>query len=176
MAALNDQFGWDRQRISPVLCVVAFTLGIVFCCQAGLFWLDLVDHFITTYALVLIAICEALIVGWLFPVRRLREHLDRYKGFRSSRLFGGLMRLLITAMLMLTWIGLSQLHEAAIASMIGRFLLLASVVVLWVDEHWLDFNIRLLVPALLIFLLDQALVEEIARPYGDYPIPAIIGA
>ena len=77
-------------------CVLAFLCGLVFCTQAGLFWLDLVDHFITTYGLVIVGISEALIVGWLLPVSRLRTHLDQHHVFRFGKTLLAAMRLLIT--------------------------------------------------------------------------------
>jgi len=175
MAALADRFDWPRTTMAPLLCLAAFLLGVVFCTQSGIYWLDLVDHFITSYGLVLVAICEALIVGWVFPADRLRRHLDAHHQFRFGPSFAFVMRALITAVLMLTWYGLVQLDAAPMAAAIGRFALLASAVVLWVDEHWLDFDIRLVVPSLLIFLLDQALLAEVTERYGGYPTKAIVG-
>ena len=174
MSALVDQFGWQRSRIAPALCICGFICGLVFCSQAGLFWLDLVDHFITTYGLVLVAICEALIVGWLFPARRLRKHLDEHHRFRLGKLVSYTMRLLITVILMLTWFGLSRYQPDSLASAIGRYLLLGSGIVLWVHEHWLDFNIRIMIPVLLVFLLDQALIQELQAPYSGYPLAAVL--
>lgn len=174
MAALTDQFGWRRSRISAGLCCIGFVLGIVFCTQAGLFWLDLVDHFITTYGLVIVGLCEALIVGWVFPAKRLRSHLDEHRDFRLGAVFAVAMRLLITAMLLLTWWGLGESQGPQFTGSIARFALLASVLVLWIDEHWLDFDIRLIIPALLIVILDQALVRELRSNYGDYPRAAIL--
>ena len=173
IAAMNDKFGIDRKRASATLCAAAFGLGLVFCTQAGLFLLDLVDHFITTYGLVLVAICEALIVGWVFTSQRLRSHLDAHRDFRFGPPLMFAMRILITAVLLLTWLGLGQLDGAPLASALGRFLVLAGAVVLWIDAHWLDFDLRLAAPALLIFLLDQALITEIQAPYGGYPMPAV---
>lgn len=175
MASLTDQFGWERKRMSALICSIALLLGIVFCTQGGLFCLDLVDHFITTYGLVLVAICESLIVGWIFPARRLRTHLDEYRDFQFGQAFSVTMRVMISIMLMLTWLGLLHLETAPVAAAIGRFALMASAIYLWVDEHWLDFDIRILIPALLIGLLDQALVREFNEAYGGYPMPAIIG-
>ncbi len=175
MAALNDQFGWARKKMSAALCGIAFLLGIVFCTQAGLSWLDLVDHFITTYGLVIVGICEAVIVGWVFPAKRLRSHLDEHRDFHFGKAFSLAMRMLITVMLMLTWFGLSTLEGLPIATGVARFALLGSAVVLWIDEHWLDFDIRLVIPALLILLLDQALIAEFKSNYGDYPREAILG-
>jgi hypothetical protein len=44
----------------------------------------------------------------------------------------------------------------------------------WLDEHWLDVDIKLVIPALLIFLVDRALAAEIAAPYGGYGWPAVL--
>ncbi len=175
MAALCDQFAWSRRRTSAILCSIAFLLGTVFCTQAGLFMLDLVDHFITTFGLVLVAICEALIVGWIFPAKRLRVHLDEHRDFRFGKVFSVITRVLITAMLMLTWLGLGQVESIPIAAGIARLALLAGVVILWIDQHWLDFDIRVIIPILLLVLLDQALVQEFDSAYGDYPVAAIVG-
>ncbi len=161
--------------MSAVLCCIAFLLGIVFCTQAGLFWLDLVDHFITTYGLVIVGISEALIVGWVFPARRFRQHLDEHHGFRFGKSLAVMMRLLITLMLMITWFGLGEVEGLPLASGIARFALIATAIVLWIDEHWLDFDIRLVIPGLLIVLLDQALVAEFRTNYGGYPRGAILG-
>lgn len=174
MAALGDQFAWSRGRASAGLCSVAFLLGTVFCTQAGLFLLDLVDHFITTYALVLVAICEALIVGWIFPAQRLRDHLDAYRDFRFGKMFSVITRVLITVVLMLTWLGLGQLDSIPLAAGIARLALLAAGVILWIDQHWLDFDIRVIIPVLLLVLLDQALVREFRSAYGGYPVGAIV--
>lgn len=174
LCALSDEFGWSRSKVSAVLCSIGFCLGLVFCTQAGLFWLDLVDHFITTYALVLVAICESLIVGWFFTTRRLRTHFDEYRDFRFGRVVNIAMRLVITTLLMLTWLGLSRLTDSAVAASIGRFLVVACGVLLWIDEHWLDFDVRIVIPALLVFLLDQALLKELASPYGGYHLNAVL--
>ncbi|MCR9296157.1 MAG: sodium-dependent transporter [bacterium] len=173
MAALHDQFGWHRKYLSPALCAIGFAGGVIYCNQSGLFWLDLVDHFLTTYGLVIVAICEALIVGWLLPARRLRSHLDEHHVFRFGNTISFLMRLMITGVLMLTWWGLASYQPESVASAVGRLLVVGSVVILWLDRHWLDFNIRIVIPALLIFLLDQALVAEVSQAYGGYPPMAI---
>lgn len=173
IAALVDEFQWPRETISAWLCLVAFLLGTVFCCRNGIYWLDIVDHYITTYALVFVAVCEAIIVGWLFTAKRWRMHLDAYRAFRSGMVVGLLMKVVITGLLMMTWYGLGHSPETGVAGSIGRFLLLASAIVLWIEEHWLDFDVRLVIPGLLILLLDQALVAELRSPYGGYPVKAL---
>ncbi len=49
------------------------------------------------------------------------------------------------------------------------------MVILWIEKHWLDFDIRVIVPVLLLVLLDQALVKEFQEAYEGYPLGAILG-
>lgn len=175
LSSLLDYFNWSRGTTAGVLCTIAFLLGCVFCMRTGLFWLDLVDHFITTYGLVLVAIAETLVVGWIFTSRKLRHHLESYRDFRFGTAVGILMRILITLVLMLTWLGLGQIEAAPVAAGIARVGLLGCAIVLWVHEHWFDFDIRLVVPGLLVLILDQALIREFREPYGNYPYQAIVG-
>ena len=37
--------------------------------------MDIVDHFITHYGLVIIGVIECFLIGWLFKASRLREHI-----------------------------------------------------------------------------------------------------
>ena len=81
---------------------------------------------------------------------------------------------MITAVLGITWYGLATKSAGpAMGAGIVRFLLLVGIVVVWLDEHWLDADIKVVIPALLLFLLDRALTAEIAKPYGDYPRTAV---
>ena len=64
--------------------------------------------------------------------------------------------------------GLGQLESVPIAAGIARFALLASAIYLWVDEHWLDFDIRILIPALLIALLEPTRQLQQYEAEGDY--------
>lgn len=173
IASLVDAFGWARQRIATCLCGSAFLLGLVFCAQTGIFWLDIIDHYVTTYALLFVAICESIIVGWLFTAKRWRAHLEAHRDLRFGNLIATLMKLVITVILLLTWYGLGKTADGGVAAGIGRFAVLTGTIVLWVEEHWLDFDIRIVIPGLLIFLLDQALMAELSAPYGGYPAIAL---
>ena len=55
-----------------------------------------------------------------------------------------------------------------VAVALARFLVLGVVVLIWMVDHWLDFNIRLVIPALLIFLLDRGLVEVFHYSNGKW--------
>jgi NSS family neurotransmitter:Na+ symporter len=74
-SGIVDKFHYPRRLIVSILCIAGFFGSIVFATQAGLFWLDIVDHFLTRYGLVIAAIFECIIVGWVYRAKRLREHI-----------------------------------------------------------------------------------------------------
>ena len=45
-----------QQKIAFVVCSVAFVMGILFVTNAGLYFLDVFDHFVTNFGLVLVGI------------------------------------------------------------------------------------------------------------------------
>jgi NSS family neurotransmitter:Na+ symporter len=77
VSAVVDKFGVRRQPLVTLVCVLGFLGSMIFASQGGLFWIDIVDHFVTHYGLVMVGILEALVVGWLFGTARLRRHINR---------------------------------------------------------------------------------------------------
>lgn len=65
------------KQISFCVCSVCFLLGILFTTRAGLYFLDVIDHFITSFGLVLVGIFECLVIGWVYGADRLREYINR---------------------------------------------------------------------------------------------------
>ncbi len=77
VAALIDKFGYNRKNVVNAICILGFVGSILFTTQAGLLWLDIVDHFLTHYGLVLVGIFECILVGWFFRIKMLRNHVNR---------------------------------------------------------------------------------------------------
>jgi NSS family neurotransmitter:Na+ symporter len=76
-AAVLDKFGMRRKPFITVVAVLGFLGSTIFATQAGLLWLDIVDHFLTHYGLVVVGIMECIIVGWFFKLKMLRNHVNR---------------------------------------------------------------------------------------------------
>jgi NSS family neurotransmitter:Na+ symporter len=75
--AVTDKFDWQRERVVTAICVAGFLGSLVFTTRSGLFLLDIVDHFITNYGLVIGGLLECLIIGWIFKASALRKHINR---------------------------------------------------------------------------------------------------
>jgi NSS family neurotransmitter:Na+ symporter len=74
--AITDKFDWPRGKVVTVVCVLGFLGSLVFTAQGGLYLLDIADHFITNYGLVLGGLLECLIVGWVVKARVMRKYVN----------------------------------------------------------------------------------------------------
>ena len=76
-SAMVDKFGLRRKPLITGISILGFVGSIIFTTQAGLLWLDIVDHFLTHYGLVVVGISECVLVGWCFKLKVLRTHINR---------------------------------------------------------------------------------------------------
>ncbi len=79
-SAVIDKFHYARGTVVSIVCITGFFGSIVFTANSGLFWIDIVDHFITHYGLVLIGLMECIVIGWIFKASKLRKHIDTASG------------------------------------------------------------------------------------------------
>ena len=75
--AITDKFDWPRGKVVTVVCVLGFLGSLIFTTRAGLYILDIADHFITNYGLVIGGLLECLIIGWVLKASVLRKHISR---------------------------------------------------------------------------------------------------
>jgi NSS family neurotransmitter:Na+ symporter len=100
-----DKFGWKRNTVVNVVCVVGFLGSVTFTTQAGLFWLDIADHFLTHYGLVVVGILECVIVAWLFRLDILKKHINRISTIQLGPIWTGLIKFFVPLVLGLILIG-----------------------------------------------------------------------
>ncbi|MFC1804458.1 sodium-dependent transporter [Candidatus Omnitrophota bacterium] len=74
--AVTDKFHYSRRQVVTFLSAAGFFGGMVFATRGGLFWLDIVDHFLTHYGLVVVGILECILVGWVLKASKLREYIN----------------------------------------------------------------------------------------------------
>ncbi len=81
-ASMVDKFGLRRKPFITAVSILGFLGSIIFTTQAGLLWLDIVDHFLTHYGLVMVGISECILVGWFFRLKVLRNHINRISSLK----------------------------------------------------------------------------------------------
>jgi len=82
ISAFMDKFGWSRKKTTNVLCLVGFTVSLVFCSSAGLFILDIVDHFINNLGILGAAFLEIFFLSWLCRLEMVRTYVNEVSDFR----------------------------------------------------------------------------------------------
>lgn len=97
--SIMDKFGYSRRITVTVVSVLGFFGGIVFSCRGGLFWLDIVDHFLSHYGLITVGILECILIGWIFKASHLREHVNHISSLKLNRTWDFCIRVLTPVVL-----------------------------------------------------------------------------
>lgn len=141
-SAVIDKFHYPRKTVVSVVCITGFLGSIVFTARSGLYWLDIVDHFINQYGLVVAGLLECFLIGWIFKASRLREHINHAGGVILSKAWDVCVKFITPAVLLfLIFNSLSQEvtkpygdYSWVAIIMIGRdWLMLALIAALFVS-------------------------------------------
>ena len=98
-SALIDKFDFDRRKSATILCVLGFLGGVIFTTGGGLFWLDIVDHFISHYGLILVGILECILVGWFFHIKKIRRHINKVSSINLGSWWDVLIKFFVPSVL-----------------------------------------------------------------------------
>jgi NSS family neurotransmitter:Na+ symporter len=98
--SICDKFNLARKRAVSWICGIGFAGSIVFCTQAGLYILDVVDHFINNYALIIGGVVECLLVGWVVKSGVIRRHVNGCGGLKLPFLWDLAIRVVTPAILL----------------------------------------------------------------------------
>ncbi len=90
VAALNTVI-LDQQKhlrvaqIAMMVCLAGFIAGIIYTTRAGIYFLDIVDHFVTSYNLLLVGICQSILVGWVYGAEKLRRYINQVSDWQVGK-------------------------------------------------------------------------------------------
>jgi NSS family neurotransmitter:Na+ symporter len=112
-AAIIDKFHYSREVVVTIVCFVGFLGSLIFTAQSGLYWVDIVDHFINQYGLVVIGILECILLGWIYKISKLREHLESAGQLRLSLVWEICIKYVIPIALTVLFINYLQKDIAA---------------------------------------------------------------
>jgi NSS family neurotransmitter:Na+ symporter len=116
-AALRDKLGLSRARALAVVFVpgalgsLAYTLplvvdpGLAGSGTLGLSLLDIMDHWVFNYSLLVVGLLQVLFVGWVLGASRLREAVNRHARLRLGAWFDAVIKFVAPGLLgfVLVW-------------------------------------------------------------------------
>ncbi len=98
---VHDKYPHIRKEdISLYVCVFGFACGIIFTTFAGLYYLDIADHFITNYGLVIIGLLEAWAIGWIYGAEKLRKYINQVSSIKIGKWWNILIKFVIPVCLL----------------------------------------------------------------------------
>ncbi len=104
-SAVMDKYRVTRKLVVSVLSVVGFLGGIIFTTGGGLYWLDIVDHFLTSYGLVMVGILECVFIGWIFKAAKLRDHINHISDFKIGSWWDYCVKVVTPGILVIALVG-----------------------------------------------------------------------
>ena len=105
VSAAVDKFGYSRKKVVTVCSILGFFGSIIFTTQGGLYWLDIVDHFLTHYGLVVVGILESILVGWFLGTHVLRDHINKVSSMKVGAWWDVLIKYFVPLVLGIILIG-----------------------------------------------------------------------
>ena len=77
VAAVKEKFSLTRTMALNIVCGLAFVVSLLYTTGAGLYYLDTIDHFITSYGLALSGLVEVVLIAWVLrQVGPLRDFIN----------------------------------------------------------------------------------------------------
>lgn len=82
---VQNKWRLTKGKATGLICLLGFIVSSIFITGGGLYWLEIVDQFISTFGLVLVGLVECLIIGWVFHLPLLRNHANKTSGIQIGR-------------------------------------------------------------------------------------------
>ncbi|UCF12486.1 MAG: sodium-dependent transporter [Thermoplasmatales archaeon] len=137
VSGIHGKWKITKAKVTGIMCIVGFFISLIFVTGSGLHWLDIADHFIANFGLVMIGLVECLILGWMYKLSKLRDHANKTSELYLGRWWDYLIKFAIPFVL---------------------FILLAAAIINNITDHYLGYPWWIIViggvaPCLSIFLL-----------------------
>ncbi len=82
-ATFLDRFPHMSKKVTSFyVCAFCFLGGIIFTTSAGIYYLDIVDHFVTGYGLVIMSLLQAVVVGWYYGADKMRDYINSVSSWK----------------------------------------------------------------------------------------------
>jgi NSS family neurotransmitter:Na+ symporter len=81
-SSIRDKFDITRQKATSLVCGIGFVGSLIYATDMGLAVLDVIDHFMNSFGLVVVGLVECIVIGYLWKTTKLREHVNAVSDFK----------------------------------------------------------------------------------------------
>ncbi len=101
VAGLQDKWKISRIKANSAICIAALVIGIIFTTRGGLYWLDIVDHYLTKFGLAVVGLIMCLVVGYVFKAKKLREYINEVSEVKLGKWWDYFIKILTPMVLLI---------------------------------------------------------------------------
>lgn len=94
-ASVKDKWKLSHKKANLIVGGLCFLLGLPMLTGAGLYILDIADHFMNSYGLTIVVLVETIMIGWVIGAENQREYISRNSSFRLGQWWSICIRWLI---------------------------------------------------------------------------------
>lgn len=102
ISAFMDKLHRPRKIITSIYCTIGCMISLIFTTGAGLLILDIVDHFINNFGIVLSGFFEVLLLGWFFNITMLKKHANAVSDIKIGIWWDGFIKYITPLILFMT--------------------------------------------------------------------------
>ena len=98
-SSIIDKFGVSRKKAVTICCALGFMVSIVFTTGGGLLLLDIVDHFVNNFGILIGGFLEIVFVAWFCNLDEMRAHVNKTSEITVGSLWLNSLRFVVPGML-----------------------------------------------------------------------------
>jgi len=94
-AAVKDKWKLSHKKANLIVGGLGFLFGLPMLTGAGLYILDIADHFMNSFGLTIVVLVETTMVGWVIGAEKQRQYITENSNFRLGQWWNICIRWLI---------------------------------------------------------------------------------
>jgi len=108
-AGVEEKWRVSKRKATFIVCLFGFLLGVFLTTGGGIYWINIMDHFISNFALVFIGFLECILFGYFLGAEKMRKHINKTSEIFIGRWWNLLIR--VVAPIILPLIALASVAE-----------------------------------------------------------------
>ncbi len=99
VSSIIDKMNVSRKVAAITFCGIGFLVSAAFATGGGLYLLDIVDHFVNNFGILIGGFIEILFIAWFCDLESLRAHVNKTSEIKVGALWINSLRFVVPAML-----------------------------------------------------------------------------
>jgi len=104
VSSFVDKYNASRTKVLLIVTVSGFLVSLLFVTGAGLYILDIVDHFVNQYAITASGLIEIIFIAWFFNLEGVRKYANGMSDFTVGKWWNFTLKYMTPAILIVIFI------------------------------------------------------------------------